>query len=90
MSGDVDYARRLELLQELMEKNPQTPVRKLLRECLKYYPLHSQEAQRRWMSIDTAFKAADLTCHKVLDAMEEAAGLNRLSEDEQQYLEKTA
>lgn len=57
---DADYHPRLKLLAELMEQNPESKVRDLQRECLKYYPLHYQATQRSWLGIRTAFAAADI------------------------------
>ena len=57
---DYDYNTRMGLLIELMELDSNKPVRKLLKECLSYYPLYYTSTQRHWLSIDTAFKAADI------------------------------
>ena len=52
---DLDYDARLELLWDLMLASPDKPVQKLLQESLRYYPLHSQDLQRRWLSMHTAY-----------------------------------
>ena len=52
---DLDYDARLELLWDLMLASPDKPVRKLLQESLRYYPLHSQSLHRRWLSMRTAY-----------------------------------
>jgi len=58
-SYDQDYDARLKLLWELMEVSPDKPVRKLLKESLKYYPLKSIALQRYWLSMRTAFACCD-------------------------------
>lgn len=50
-----DYDARLELLWDLILVSPDKPVRKLLQESLRYYPLHSQALQRHWLSMKTAY-----------------------------------
>ena len=57
--SDNDYDARLELLWDLMEVSPHKPVRKLLLESLKYYPLQSIFLQRHWLSMRTAFACCD-------------------------------
>lgn len=64
MSVDVDYQKRLDWLADLVLQNPKKRIRDLQRESLKYYPLGSQEAVRNWMSMKTAFAAADLANKK--------------------------
>lgn len=60
MGCDFGYHDRLNLLADLMLENGDRPVRKLMREALKYYPLHSIEGQRHWLRMRTAFLAADV------------------------------
>ena len=55
MMFDHDYDARLELLWDLILASPDKPVRKLLQESLRYYPLHSQSLHRRWLSMRTAY-----------------------------------
>ncbi len=67
---DYDYGTRLRLLAELMEASPDKKVRDLQREALKYYPIYSTESIRHWMSIRTAFLAADISVRKILTEFE--------------------
>lgn len=67
VSFDVDYHDRMNLLVELLDvTGKDKPVRKLLRECLKYYPLSNKEAIRSWMSINTAIKASAIWAERIM------------------------
>ena len=64
--SDVHHHDRLCLLAELMQMSPDKPVRKLQREALKAYPLTGTEAVRSWMSMRTAFAAADISNSEII------------------------
>lgn len=66
MSIDADFHKRLELLADLMEQDPNKKMRKLQREALKYYPLHYKECIRGWMKIRIGFLAADICNNRML------------------------
>lgn len=57
---DTAFLDRIELLLELMQIEPDKPMKKLQWEALKYYPLYYTANIRRWMSWKTASYAADL------------------------------
>lgn len=59
ISYDLGYHDRFNLLCELMRLYPNSKMRKLQKEALRYYPLTSIEGQRQWLSMATAWKAAD-------------------------------
>ena len=66
-SFDFDYHNRMNLLIELLGvPGKDKPVRKLLREALKYYPLSSTESIRNWMSINTAIKASAIWAERIM------------------------
>lgn len=67
MACDVDYHHRLNWLAELMLISPNTRMKRLQRESLKYYPLRSVEAIRHWMSWSVAFAAADIANKQILE-----------------------
>jgi len=86
-SSDHDYDARLKLLWELMEVSPEKPVRKLLRESLKYYPLKSIALQRYWLSMRTAFACCDRfdplgEIYRKKETNEQCYGLLDLKEDD--------
>lgn len=60
MSIDTARVDRLVLLHRLMIQYPDKLARDLQKECLRLYPLYSQEARRDWLSIRTAFLADDM------------------------------
>ncbi len=71
MAHDADYLNRLELLADLMAASPTSPMRKLRREALKYYPVSSKALERLWMTSDRiAEQAADIANQRVLDELE--------------------
>lgn len=69
MTCDVDYGSRLKLLSELMETDPDKPVKKLQREALKYYPLFNPHAIKHWLSYKVAFEAAEILNKNLLERL---------------------
>ena len=55
MAYDFDYWNRLQLLYDLAIENPESRMRDLQIEALKYFPLCSISARRRFLSIETAY-----------------------------------
>ena len=60
MIYDTDFLNRIELLIDLMQKEPRKPMKKLQWEALKFYPLHYTASIRHWMSWKIAAYAADI------------------------------
>jgi len=56
---DCDWGKRMVLLVELMQREPDKSMKKLQREAMKYYPLYYTQSIRAWMSWRIAFIAAD-------------------------------